>query len=589
MTLLAGCGGGGNSGGAGTTGSSGTTGSGGTLSLLLSTTSVTQHATITQASAAMASVNLTVANRPAGALYLGYAYSTNGVASINFSDPTNPPPSLVITFRPPYGLKPGTYTDSLQMELCADSECAQPLTARQAVAISYVVTAATGASAPAMMLSTSSVSAQVFLTSSPNTFPQAPSVSVSFRNVPVDPQVSPTTTQAGVESVSYVGTSQALAGSLTIYLRSPLATGAGVFHDTITVNACLDQACNNPITPVTLAVTYTVTNTVSGANGYTIAVYPIVATDMIWDGVNSHLLVSTPGNAPSNPSVIAILDPATGELSAPTAVPGVPRIMAIAADSSYLYVGLDTPSAIQRFVLPGMTPDIQIPLPTGYLGVATNAKTIEVAPDNPRTISVTLQDASGNPNGLVIFDDATARADTFGNPGVMPLKYIDSAEWGATGSVLFGSSNDIVGGSGDLYGFNVSTAGVQLQNDVPGSPSGRGHFAQNLLYLDGGAIVDPATLSVTGTFTAPLANLLVAPDATAGRAFFVNTAAATSTFTGVQLESFDLATQAPIATVPLPYANPLSYRLIRWGTSGLGFVDIYHGNIVVVSGSFVAP
>ncbi len=160
---------------------------------------------------------------------------------------------------------------------------------------------------------------------------------------------------------------------------------------------------------------------------------------------------------------------------------------------------------------------------------------------------------------------------------------------GRTGSVLFGASNDIVGGSGDLYGFTVNAAGVQLQNDVPGSPSGRGHFAQSLLYLDGGTIVDPSTFSVTGNFLAPLANLLVVPDAAAGRAFFVNTDAATDTFTGAQLESFDLTTHAPIATVPLPYANPLSRRLIRWGTNGLGFVDIFHGNIVVVSGSFVAP
>jgi hypothetical protein len=191
--------------------------------------------------------------------------------------------------------------------------------------------------------------------------------------------------------------------------------------------------------------------------------------------------------------------------------------------------------------------------------------------------------------GLVVFDDATARANTFGFVNVSPVKVIDSAVWGNTGAALYGTSSSGVAQTAELYAFTVDASGATPAADQSGEPSGREHFVQSLLYLDGGAIVDPASLTVTGSFAAPKSNLLMTPDVPLNRSFFLNTAASSNTFSGVQLESYDLTTQAPIATVPLANANLTSTRLVRWGPAGLAFVDLTNHDIITVNGSFVSP
>ena len=554
--------------------------------LALSTTTVSKQASINEAAGPTATIQLAPEYAP-NDVYIGYAYSTNGVSSVVGNAPVRAPSALIVKFQPPYRLKPGTYTDSLQIELCSDAECQQPLTQRQFVTLTYTVVAAPSGQTPAILLSPASLSAQQFLTSKPNGFPEPPPVAVSFANVPATPLVSVDNTLNGVASTAYVASTTAIGGTLTVLLQPPQRIGAGIFHDTVTVRACLDSNCNNPLAPVTLGVTYTVTNTVAGANGYTIDVRPLAATDLVWDAAHGHILIAQPPAVGSTNGSVAILDPTTGALSGATTVNGQPGVLALAADASLLYLGLRGSGSIQRYTLPTMTPDISIPLPN-YNGTVTYARTIEVAPDDAHTIAVTLQDASGNPMGLVVFDDAIARVDTFGYVGATPAKVIDSAVWGTTGATLYGSSS-ASGQSAELYAFTVNAAGVTLATDQPGGPVGGEHFAQNLLYLDGGAVVDPMSLTESAAFAAPKSNLLMTPDVAGQRAFFLNTATATDSFSGLQLESFDLGGMAAIATVPMPYGDARATRLVRWGTAGLAFADSVHGDIVTVSGSFVSP
>lgn len=273
----------------------------GSPELLISTSAVSQKATITQATGPSATISLTPRDAPSGA-YIGYAYSTNGVATIAGNQPGRAPSALIITFQPPYQLRPGTYTDSLQIELCADSECVQPLTQRQFVTLTYVVGAAPAGQTPGVMLSTGSVNAQQFLTSMPIGFPKAPAVAVTFTNVPVAPQVSTSTTHDGVDTAIYNATPAAIGGNLSVYLLQPQKLGAGVYHDTVTVNACLDSNCENPLPAVSLSVTYTVTNMVGGSNGYTINAWPITATDISSGSVlsNGECVVSSPKPEVSN-------------------------------------------------------------------------------------------------------------------------------------------------------------------------------------------------------------------------------------------------------------------------------------------------
>jgi hypothetical protein len=560
----------------------------GNPSLSLSTAAIREQASITESAGPSATIQLSSRYAPSGA-YIGYAYSTNGVVSVAGNAPGPAPSALVVTFQAPYKLKPGTYTDSLQIELCADSECQQPLTQRQFVTLTYVVTAAPAGQSPRVMLSANSVSLQQFLTSMPTGSPQAPAVTVSFANVPAAPFVTTTSTGIGVGAVQYsAGATATSGGTLNVYLKPPQQVGAGTYQDTVTLSACLDLNCNNPLTPVTLGVTYTVTNTVAGANGYTINTWQYPTADLAWDAVHGLLLIALMPLGQSTDGRLSILDPVSGSLSSTLAFTGAPSVLAVAADGTYLYVGSSSAGTIQRYTLPSLTPDIAIVLPN-YDGTATYARTIEVAPDDAHAIAVTMQDGSGNPMGLVVFDDATARAKTFGYVGASPAKTIDSAVWGATGATLYGTSGGASGQSTELYAFAVDASGVTLSTDQTGGPAGHEHFAQNLLYLDGGAIVDPASLSSTGSFAAPKTNLLMTPDVAGNRAFFLNTATASGSFSGQQLESYDLSSQASIATVPMPFGNSTATRLIRWGSAGLAFADIQNGVIVTVNGAFVGP
>ena len=74
--------------------------------------------------------------------YLRGSYSSNGIASIQASPPTNDAVSFNITFKAPGSLGLGTYTDTITMQGCYDSACNQqiddsPLT----ITVTYIVQA----------------------------------------------------------------------------------------------------------------------------------------------------------------------------------------------------------------------------------------------------------------------------------------------------------------------------------------------------------------------------------------------------------------------------------------------------------------
>ena len=61
--------------------------------------------------------------------------------------------------------------------------------------------------------------------------------------------------------------------------------------------------------------------------------------------------------------------------------------LAISDDAKYLYVGLDGKGTVQRLLLPGLTPDISIPLGSDPNLGAYHALDLQVAPGAPKTIA----------------------------------------------------------------------------------------------------------------------------------------------------------------------------------------------------------
>jgi DNA-binding beta-propeller fold protein YncE len=202
---------------------------------------------------------------------------------------------------------------------------------------------------------------------------------------------------------------------ISIQLKAPIGLSPGIHTDTVTARACLDANCVNEMagSPATISVQYTISDSTSGADGFTARTIAAVANDLVWDTQRQLLYVSMAQTAPSNANTIGVLDPVTGTFStfAPTGID--PGKLAISANGEYLYVGLRGSGSIQRLLLPALSPDLTIPLGTRSVdGAPLYVKEMHVAPDAPQTIAVVR---SGSVNGLgaewdlAIFDDAQMR------------------------------------------------------------------------------------------------------------------------------------------------------------------------------------
>jgi len=148
--------------------------------------------------------------------------------------------------------------------------------------------------------------------------------------------------------------------------------------------------------------------TTGGSNFATIVVNQ-AAQDIVYDPANQVFYLSVPGTAPTNPNTIAILDPSLAAVTSTQPTGNRPNGLAISGDSQFLYAGIDGASSIQRFVLPGLTPDISIPLGTSPYFGPYYALDLQVAPGAPHTTAVTLG-AGVSPSaegGITIFDDGT--------------------------------------------------------------------------------------------------------------------------------------------------------------------------------------
>ena len=84
-------------------------------------------------------------------------------------------------------------------------------------------------------------------------------------------------------------------GTLSIGLQPGNQMGSGTYTGTISVTACLDATCANPVqgSPFQIAVTYNVGSsiTVGGANGYTVQGLQLQSLGMVWDPLNQVIWV----------------------------------------------------------------------------------------------------------------------------------------------------------------------------------------------------------------------------------------------------------------------------------------------------------
>jgi len=326
----------------------------------------------------------------------------------------------------------------------------------------------------------------------------------------------------------------------------------------------------------------------TGGSNFAVIVVNQAAKDIVYDPKNQVFYLSVPGTASTNPNTIAILDPAMAAITFTQPAGNNPNVLAISDDSQFLYAGIDGTSTVQRFILPGLAPDISYPLGTSQYFGPYFALDLQVAPGAPHTLAVTLGNSGVSPaanGGITIFDDATARptkAPGFGGTGNL----FDSLQWGPNASTLFASNTESTGF--DFYTLSVNSNGVALNQDFPSTFTRFGdsiHFdpGTNLIYSDEGHVINPSTGLPAGNFNATGA---AAVDSILNTAFFASGNAGST----VSIESFDLMHFTPINTVTIPNLTGTPLHLIRWGQNGLAFISKYANGttqVVLLGGDFV--
>jgi uncharacterized protein with GYD domain len=345
-----------------------------------------------------------------------------------------------------------------------------------------------------------------------------------------------------------------------------------------------------------------------GTSGQSIINLP--ANDLAWDAINQVMYLSLPSATGSNGNTIQTLNPVTGALGTSVFAGSEPNLLSLSPTSKYLYVGLDGSSSLQRFLLPALTPDIDISFPmAGFFGPYV-AMDVQASPAADGTVAFVLGTPGTSPEeegGVLIYDNAVQRPDVlcgFSGLGCTGPNYsfgglFDSIQWSPTATEMYALNNEDTGF--DFYEVPVTAQGFGAVTDFGALSPGFGvaiHYdaATNRLYTDYGIVIDAATGAKVGQFDA---SGIAAPDGKNGVIYFVgqlNSAGGTNTYT---IESFDINHFTPIATTTIQNVIGSPTHFIRWGTNGLAFTTsnfLYSlepgqqlGAVYLLSGSFVSP
>jgi hypothetical protein len=259
---------------------------------------------------------------------------------------------------------------------------------------------------------------------------------------------------------------------------------------------------------------------------------------------------------------------------------------------------MDGTSSVQRFILPGLTPDITYALGNYDNGAPYYALDLQVASGAPHTTAVTKGAAFSTPavGGITIFDDSTPRPVSTPGDGYPGGGLFASIQWGSDTTALYAANTESTGF--DFYTLTVSSSGVVLNQDYSGvfwNFGGSIHFDRGtgLVYSgDGYHAVNPSTGLPAGIFEVGGGWPMV-PDSALNTVFILSRYVwqENSNFT---INLFDLTHYTPVKRIPFSTTSPAGQnsfvqtnRFIRWGTDGLAVNDT-QGNLYLISGSFVS-
>ncbi|MGA8741751.1 MAG: hypothetical protein WB561_11260 [Terracidiphilus sp.] len=335
----------------------------------------------------------------------------------------------------------------------------------------------------------------------------------------------------------------------------------------------------------------------AASSGSQITVYSIGGNDLTWDATAGKIYVSMPGVQGEFGDSIAILDPIAGTVTNRGFIGSDPARMSISGDDKYLYTALYGANAIEQLALPNFSVNSKWNIGgVGTFSGPSYALDLQTAPGMDQTTAGVLAafDQSPSPVSVMIYDGSTPRST-----GLQVLQWpYSSLQWAGNDTTLYAVDQQV---PQDLLVLGVSVTGAALSQRYGGvvNPySERIHFdaGTDLVYTDGGQVIQPSNGTVVGTFGA---SGLAVPDSTSGQVFILGQTAAQAGTSNYTIESFDQTKFTAINSLTINNVVGTPTGFIRWGTNGLAFttrvgnpwdfIGTGPGQLYVVSGSFVTP
>lgn len=299
------------------------------------------------------------------------------------------------------------------------------------------------------------------------------------------------------------------------------------------------------------------------------------ANDLVYDPAAKRIYASVPSRAGAIGNSVVAIDPMTGRVGPALFVGGEPSRLALSDDGRSLWVALDGAAAVRQVDLAERRAGLQFSLPPGAFG-QPRVGDMEVVPGSPRSVAISLYHPGISPGfaGLAIYDNGVPRprqiTSLFEN-GLRPIgsnriTFSDSA------STLYGLATE---GSATIQQMAVDAHGVTTVDSFITDRVSWGYnldlqFADGLLYLNWGRVIDPVTHRFVGTYPVTEPYSLFVPDPAAGRVFFLPHWAYPNS-PPRPLEVFDLRRFTLVGRQELPVRFERAGSLIRWGEDGLAF------------------
>lgn len=320
--------------------------------------------------------------------------------------------------------------------------------------------------------------------------------------------------------------------------------------------------------------------------------------DIAWDAGHGKILASMGSNDAIAPNSLLVIDPVSAQVVTTAPAGNDPNLLSVSSDHSYLWVGQDGNSSVQRFTLPDLQPDVSITLPPNTYGIPPQAVSLEAARNNPHTIAVDAGHWGYSPPGwnIYVFDDAVQRTESIGLIGA-GLPYIDWLQWGKDDSTVYGTQYTTIDSPGGVVSMAVTSSGITKLPGDGGFPGGTGMYSYfspstGLMYSYS-TVADPPKLANVGEYDLFGEIWQCVPDANLGRYFCAVEPQLYGP--GAELWVFDLARFNLLDRVDLSGVVTGSFgRLIRWGQAGLALIstnDVYGGNggLFLIDGAAVNP